>query len=63
MADEAMTVGTASALTKNAFSKTGYKFEKWTTNPDGTGTAYDDEEVVTSLTLTGTVTLYAKWKN
>ena len=62
MEDEPMRVGTASALTKNAFSKSGYKFENWTTNPDGTGTAYDDQQVVQDLATTGTVTLYAKWK-
>ena len=49
-------------LTKNTFSKTGYSFDGWTTNPDGTGTHYDDEEMVTNLVTTGTITLYAKWK-
>ena len=62
MEDEPMRVGTASALTKNTFSKLGYKFENWTTNPDGTGTAYADEAVVQDLATTGTVNLYAKWK-
>ena len=62
MADEVMTVGTAQKLTKNAFVKEGYAFDKWTTNPDGTGTVYDDEELVTDLALTGTVNLYARWK-
>ena len=62
MADEEMKVGTAKALTKNAFSKAGYAFDKWTTSPDGSGTAYDDEEVVQDLTMAGTITLYAKWR-
>ena len=62
MSDEQMTVGVSKKLTKNAFTKTGYTFEKWTTNSDGTGTVYEDEESVTNLALTGTVTLYAKWK-
>ena len=62
MSDEEMTVDEASKLTKNTFSKTGYSFDGWTTNPDGTGTHYDDEEMVTNLVTTGTITLYAKWK-
>ena len=62
MNDLEMSVGTAKALTLNAFSKAGYGFDKWTTNPDGTGTVYDDGETVNNLALTGTVTLYARWK-
>ena len=55
-------VGTA--LTANAFSKTGYTFNGWNTNSSGTGTNYSNQQKVTCLTTTNaaTVNLYAKWK-
>ena len=62
MADEVMTVDEGKALTKNTFTRNGYVFVEWTTEPDGTGTAYSDEEVVTNLALSGVFNLYAKWR-
>ena len=62
MNDLEMTVGVSKALTTNSFARVGYVFEKWTTNSNGTGTVYSDGETVSNLALTGTVTLYAKWK-
>lgn len=62
MEDEEMVVGTSKTLTKNAFTKQGYAFDKWTTNPDGTGTVFNDQESVLDLAMDGTITLYAKWK-
>ena len=62
MSDEEMTVDESKALTKNTFSKVGYAFDGWTTNADGTGTHYDDEEVVLNLATTGTIPLYARWR-
>lgn len=63
MSDEDFTYGTSKALTKNTFTKTDYIFSKWTTNPDGTGDSYNDEEVVNNLTGidNATVVLYAQW--
>ena len=49
------------ALTANAFTRTGYTFKEWTTNADGTGTAYADKATVKNLATEGTVTLYAQW--
>lgn len=53
------------SLTKNSFSPaTGYgSFRFWTTNADGTGTSYADEQVVSSLTNTNgaEINLYAQW--
>ena len=56
--------GTAKTLTKNGFTKTGYKFTGWNTKADGTGTAYTDSQSVTNLSSVNgsTVTLYAQWK-
>jgi len=49
-------------LSKNDFIKTGYTFDKWNTMPDGSGISYSDEENVTNISASGTVTLYAQWK-
>ena len=45
-------------LTANGFALVGYNFTGWNTKADGTGTGYDD---VSSLNLTGDMTLYAQW--
>jgi len=42
----------------NGLSKTGFTFGGWNTNTYGTGTTYD---AYSSYTVTGNVTLYAKW--
>ena len=45
-------------LNDNKFTKEGYKFTKWNTKADGTGTSYNDKaEITTSSDLT----LYAQW--
>lgn len=58
-----MKYGTAKKLTANAFAKTGYSFNGWNTNSDGSGTSYADKASVNNLTSTNgvTVTLYAQW--
>ena len=61
MADQQMTYGSYSALTQNAFARTGYTFDGWNTAKDGTGTAYPDKRTVRNLATEGTVTLYAQW--
>lgn len=49
----------STSLTNNTFTRTGYTFAGWNTNSDGTsGTSYTNGQ---SVTLTGDVTLYAKW--
>ena len=51
------------ALTSNGFTRTGYKFNKWNTKADGTGTSYTNGQSVKNLTSThgATVNLYAQW--
>ena len=61
MADQQMTYGSYSALTQNAFARTGYTFDGWNTAKDGTGTVYPDKRTVRNLATEGTVTLYAQW--
>ena len=58
MANSAIVAGTAKALTANTFARTGYTFNGWTTNADGTGTTYTNSQ---SITLYANTTLYAKW--
>ena len=63
-ADQAMTYDTASNLTANGYTKTGYVFTGWNTKPDGTGTAYSDGQNVKNLTTVDgdMITLYAQWR-
>lgn len=57
-------------LTKNAFTRIGYEFVGWNTEPDGSGMGYVDEEEVFNLTdkdiktheSGAVVTLYAQWR-
>ena len=50
------------ALTANAFTRTGYTFNGWNTEADGSGTQFTDRQTVLNLASTGTVKLYAQWK-
>ena len=63
MSNISATYDTNKTLSKNTFTKSGYKFVKWNTKADGSGTSYNDEASVKNLTATnkGTVTLYAQW--
>ena len=55
---QSITSGVSTALTANVFTRTGYTFDGWSTNDDGTGTTYTNLEVVG---VTSSFTLYAKW--
>ena len=51
--------GVSTNLTSNSFSKTGYTFNGWNTDADGTsGTGYTNGQ---SVSLSANLTLYAKW--
>lgn len=54
------------SLTTNAYKRTGYVFDGWNTNPDGTGISYGNKEKFRikddSLLVGENVTLYAQWK-
>ena len=58
-------IDVAQSLTANAYTRVGYEFLKWTTNADGTGTAYNDGQSVTNLAGSNgaTAILYAQWAN
>jgi uncharacterized repeat protein (TIGR02543 family) len=63
MSNSMHTYGTASVLTTNTYTKTGYTFSGWSTDIAGTGTSYTDGQSVLTLSTTSgaIVTLYAKW--
>jgi uncharacterized repeat protein (TIGR02543 family) len=55
---QSITSGASTALTSNTFTRTGYTFAGWNTAANGSGTDYTDGQ---SVTITGALTLYAKW--
>jgi len=57
------TYGEKKHLDRNTFTRTGYVFTGWDTEPDGTGISYADREVVSYMSEedNGNVTLYAQW--
>ena len=52
------TASTATALTLNTFTRSGYTFAGWNTASGGTGTTYGDGA---SYPFTSSATLYAQW--
>ena len=63
MDDQEFTYDVPQSLTLNAFTKTGYTFTGWKTNPNDSKSVYTDGQLVKNLTTIneGTVTLYANW--
>ncbi len=59
MANESGTYNSSAALTPNAFTRAGYTFTGWNTNPNGGGTPYADGA---TYTFTASTTLYAQWR-
>ncbi len=51
-------------LTKNAFTRKGYKFIGWNTKKDGTGDPYANQASIKNLTTKNksTLTFYAQWQ-
>lgn len=52
-------VGVANTIPSNSLTRTGYTFNGWNTESDGSGTAY---ATGSTIKPTGDVTLYAQWK-
>ena len=57
--------GTAQNLEANTYQRNAYAFTHWNTSPDGTGTSYNDVELVNNLTEVDgdIINLYAIWEN
>lgn len=50
------------SIQSNQFTRTGYTFANWNTKADGTGTTYNEGDVITVDESTkGQMTLYAQW--
>lgn len=63
MENQEIPLNTAQNLNPSEFSKEGYIFDSWNTEPDGSGTRYEEEERVMNLTNVPdeVVTLYARY--
>jgi uncharacterized repeat protein (TIGR02543 family) len=54
--------GEEKSLTVNEFTRDGFNFGEWNTDPDGNGVAYGDKAYVLNLlSVNGVVNLYARW--
>ncbi len=60
MSDKVLTYDVAQALSQNTFTRTGYTFSGWSITPNGIK-VYSDNESVSKLAESGTITLYAMW--
>ncbi len=49
------------ALKKNTFTRTGYAFLGWSKSSSASSPYYDDEEYVSGLATSGSISLYAVW--
>ena len=58
MNPQVMNKNTETALSANAFTRTGYAFSSWNTKADGSGTTYAGGA---SVSLDSDITLYAQW--
>ena len=63
MSDEGFTYDATKPLDQNRFTKENAEFMGWNTEPDGSGTAFTDGQVVKNLASKGKVTLYAQWRS
>ena len=63
MPNQTIVYGTATNLSANTFTKTGYTFTGWNTKADGSGTSYTDGQsiLITNEETTELKTLYAQW--
>ncbi|MBQ6755980.1 MAG: S-layer homology domain-containing protein [Oscillospiraceae bacterium] len=57
---QAFISGQSATLNANTFTREGYTFSGWSTDPNGGGTTYTDGQ---SVTLTADTTLYAQWSS
>ena len=62
MPDQTAYIGHSENLNSNLFTRLGYGFNGWNTDPNGEGTSYADGASVQDLAAAGsTITLYAQW--
>ena len=63
MNDQTINANTLGTLSSNGFSRSGYIFNGWNTEADGSGTTYNDASkyYAAAGTNTNSTTLYAQW--
>lgn len=63
MGETTATYDKSVALKPNTYSKAGYEFDGWNTEPDGVGTSFKNKQSVKNLTTQngGIIRLYARW--
>ncbi len=62
MVAQSMTYDVLATLNQNIFTRDGYVFLGWNTKANGTGISYADGSGVQNVAESGTVVLYAQWK-
>ena len=63
MPDQEIPINTYTNLDTNLFTRQDFVFTEWNTQPDGSGTSYDDGESVIDITAEdATIILYAQWE-
>ena len=62
MASQGFTYGTEQNLPNGSYTRTGYTFLGWSTNPQATSATYADGASVSNLATDGTLALYAVWR-
>lgn len=60
MAGQIIVYDVQNTINENTYTRTGYAFDSWNTEPDGSGTKYNDKEDITNVFVDNT-TLYAQW--
>ena len=61
MSNQSIDYDETKELSNNNYTRDGYTFNGWNTEPDGTGTHYDNKQSVKNLKTEGSITLYAEW--
>lgn len=62
MANTSMTYDVSANLRTNTFTRTGYRFLGWNTSSTADAASFSDGQSVRNLTPSGTIILYAIWK-
>jgi uncharacterized repeat protein (TIGR02543 family) len=52
MEEQEFTYDQSQDLSENTFTRAGYTFSGWNTQPNGNGTSYTDKQNVSNLTAT-----------
>ena len=61
MSDQTIVYGTQTSLNELDFTRTGYAFDSWNTEADGSGTKYENKQDVSNTISDTDITLYAQW--